>query len=348
MRDFRLRADLRRGVIGGFALPLGVEPGNMAPPRQGYSVDYQPGEGDDPDTYIFQIVVSHERLSEVVARCMELLPDDVYAIVEASSADAYRSVDVFLSTEAVPVDHFLEVWSYFEPFLLEDSSIGAGANAEEPFIEVFLDQWKRLIVHVPLAMRDQVEDLLQGLGLEDAELTWPEEAEETEDGLRFRTVLDDSDEHNPDLDEIILQLRDSLHLELNVDPDTNVDENDRELGRTLWHSVVLARSATDPDERGAYVSMWLTAESLAEAERLVRARVRRMREWRFEVIYTLHRVDRKDFPKDLGEVPPPSAESLVLHVDVDPWGEGEGPPGRGTGEGSRGGAAAGEPGEAAE
>ena len=63
MRAFRLRSDLERAVIGGFALPLGLEPVRLDPPQQGYTVDYAPGEEDEPDAYSFHIVISHERIA---------------------------------------------------------------------------------------------------------------------------------------------------------------------------------------------------------------------------------------------------------------------------------------------
>ena len=46
MREFRLRTDLQRTVLDGFALPLGISPlpGQMKPPQQGYTVAYVSGE----------------------------------------------------------------------------------------------------------------------------------------------------------------------------------------------------------------------------------------------------------------------------------------------------------------
>ena len=40
MRDFKLRSDLQRVVLDGYALPLGVERLDAPPPLQGYLVDF--------------------------------------------------------------------------------------------------------------------------------------------------------------------------------------------------------------------------------------------------------------------------------------------------------------------
>src|SRR4051812_30058374 len=227
MREFRLRTDLKRAVVNGFALPLGIEPDqeHMRVPAQGYTVTYTPSDEEDPDTYAFHIVVSHERLAPIVHKAFELLPEEVYAIVEIGSRDAYRSTDVYIGQESISFDEFVEVWNAFEPFLLEDGSIAAGANSEEPFVEVFVDQWKGLSIHVPLEMRDDVEALLQGFGLEEVTSIWPlgdDEPDDKDSGLestQIRPILDVSDEYSPDVDELLLNLRHAWKLELNVNPE---------------------------------------------------------------------------------------------------------------------------------
>ncbi len=83
MRLFRMRNDLKRAVIDGFALPLGLEPGRIEAPKQGYILAYTPGD-EEPDTYAFHVVVSHERLAPLVRSVFNMLPGEVYAIVEIS------------------------------------------------------------------------------------------------------------------------------------------------------------------------------------------------------------------------------------------------------------------------
>ncbi|MHC4828676.1 MAG: hypothetical protein ACYTEY_19175, partial [Planctomycetota bacterium] len=173
MEPFRLRTDLKRAVIDGFALPLGIAPGPIKVPTPGYTVDYSSGSNDEPDTYSFYVAVSHEHVSPIARRAMELLPETVYGIVEISSRDAYRPIDVYIGQEEVPLRRFLTTWRQCEPILLEDASIAAGANSESPFVELFVDQWKGLSIIVPLSMRDEVESILGEFALEEVAQTWP-------------------------------------------------------------------------------------------------------------------------------------------------------------------------------
>src|SRR5687767_8662404 len=98
MREFQLRKDLQRVTISGFALPLGIAPapGRMRAPVQGYTLSYVPGEEEEPDTYSFHIVVSHERLKPILHRAFDLLPEQVFGIIGIGSRDAYRSTDTFI------------------------------------------------------------------------------------------------------------------------------------------------------------------------------------------------------------------------------------------------------------
>jgi hypothetical protein len=115
---------LKRAVIDGFALPLGITPGPIKVPTPGYTVGFSSGRNDEPDTYSFYVAVSHEHVSPIARRAMELLPETVYGIVEISSGDAYRPIDVYIGQEEVPLRRFLTTWRQVEPILMEDASIG--------------------------------------------------------------------------------------------------------------------------------------------------------------------------------------------------------------------------------
>ena len=340
MRDFQLRTDLERVVISGFALPLGIAPapGRIKPPIQGYTVSYVPGEEDEPDTYSFHIVVSHERLAPILHRAFELLPDQVFAIVEIGSRDAYRSTDTFIGEHPVSIDEFRQVWERYEPFLLEDGSIAAGANSEDPFVEIFVDQWKGLSIHVPLPMREEVAALLQDFGLDEVAQTWPTSddrepeltLDDEESTSQIRPVLDLSDEFSPDIDEVLLNLRHEWGLSLNIDPDSNIDEGGRSLGSTLWHVVAIVERNNDeesgaaPTQQGAYASIWATASSLTEMERLIDVALVRYPEWSFVEVYTIDRVAYDERPEELSDLPPNRRGSQVHLATIEPWGA---PPG---------------------
>ena len=244
MRNYKLRTDLKRAVIGTFALPLGIEPLNLPAPNQGYTLEFTEGEDGEPDGWSFHVVASHDRMAGLVREAFGLLPEEVTPIAEVGSRDAYRSMDVFIAQQPLPFEHFLETWEAFEPVILEDASIGVGANAEDPFVEVFLDSWKGLLIHVPDDMKGQVERMLRRHSLREVEHTWPEDLDEQEMPSQVREVLQIEDEESPDLDEVLLQMRERWDLQLDVDPTGNVDDAGRELGNTLWYGIALCRPAS--------------------------------------------------------------------------------------------------------
>ena len=303
----------------GFAFPLGIDPGGIDAPTQGYTIAYTAGQDDEPDSYVFQVVVSHEKLRPILQKAFELLPDRVYGIVEVGSRDAYRSVDVYMGEEAVGRQQFVKTWREYEPLLLEDGSIAAGANSDEPFIELFLDHWKGLHLHVPLDMREEVERLLHSFGLEEVVQTWaePEDAS-VEDSTQLRPVLADGEEMS-DIDELLMELRRDWRLELNVDPETNVDEGGRELGQTLWHAIVVVDHAEKGAEGRADLSIWATAGSLNEMEGMIDKLLEEQEEWRFVEVFTVDRVAFDERPEELADLTPKRREAQVHLVTIEPW-----------------------------
>ena len=64
--EFRIRQDLKRLVLGDYQLPLGVRETKLDPPTQGFTVRFQEGKGDDPDTQR-QLVVAENETLQVLA-----------------------------------------------------------------------------------------------------------------------------------------------------------------------------------------------------------------------------------------------------------------------------------------
>jgi hypothetical protein len=316
MEPLRLRTDLRRAVVDGFALPLGIVPGHIRVPTPGYTVGYGSGGDDEPDTYSFYVAVSHERVGPILRRAMELLPDSVYGIVEISSRDAYRAVDVYVGRDEIPLRRFLDAWRWCEPILLEDASIAAGANSENPFVELFLDQWKGLSIIVPLSMRDDVEALLEAFELQEVAETWPVGADNP--GLErseIRPVLAGSEAGATDIDDVLFALRREWTLELNIDPDTNTDEGGRELGRTLWHALVGVEGGSV--EASADLSIWATAGSLSELEVLITGVLSEDQRWRSAEVYSTDRVAYDERPEELADLLPQRERSEVHLVSIE-------------------------------
>lgn len=320
MNGFHLRTDLERVRLGDFALPLGIESTELPAPIQGYTLSYNIGEDEEPDTYTFCVVVSHERLAPIVRWAFTLLPEEVWPIVEIDSADAYRTIDVYVGDEDAPVsrEELIQGWLEYEPLLLEEGSVGIGANADDPFVEIFLDQWKTLMIHVPLDMRERIEQELASFHLREVAETWPNVSANGEEIARIRPVLDLAADEDLGLEDLLLDLKQRWSLVLNVDPDRNLDESGRELGLTLWH-VIAMTDAKGEEGRGAYVSLWLSARSLAEAETLAEETVERMPEWVFVDVYSVNRVAYDERPDELRELEPRRTEPAVHLVHVDEW-----------------------------
>jgi len=319
--NIRLRPDLERVRLGDFALPLGIDPVDRRPPEVGYTVSYNPGEEDDPDTYTFHIVVSHERLKALLARVFTLLPTTVWPIIEVDSYDAYRTIDVYIAQEDGPVsrDAFIADWCDYEDVLLEEGALGAGANSEEPFIEVFVDQWKAVSVHVPLDMRGAVEAMLRDDGLSEVAQTWPEADAERSYDATIRPVLDGESEGGMSLDDVIVDLRHRWNLELNVDPDRNLDEGGRELGVTLWHAGIVVYDSDEARGRVGYMSLWASARSLTELEGLIEEAIARYPEWSSAYeCYSVTRVAFDDRPATLNHIGPRQSQAVIHLVDIQP------------------------------
>jgi hypothetical protein len=320
MDTFRVRTDLQRAVIDGFALPLGIAPGAIKVPTQGYTVEYGSGEGEEPDTYSFYVAVSHERVAPLLHRALDLLPDRVFGIVEISSRDAYRPVDVFIGRDEISRHRLLGTWRRCAAPLLEDASIAAGANSENPFVEVFLDQWKGLSIIVPLAMREQVEAILDEFGLEEVAETWAVGDDNPAlERSEIRPVLADFDAGAADIDDVLILLRREWGLELNIDPDTNLDGAGRNLGLTLWHAVVGVEGGPLANGTAADLSIWATAGSLHELEALIDDVLASERRWDRAEVFSTDRVAFDERPDELSDLAPRRGEAQVHLVTIDPY-----------------------------
>lgn len=317
MTSFSLRPDLKRAVIDGFALALGITPGDIAAPTVGYTIDYTSGRDDEPDTYSFYVAVSHERVAEILEKVFALLPDEVCAIVEISSRDAYRQTDVFLSREEISKRDFLRTWRRWETILLEDGSIAAGANSETPFIEIFVDQWKGVSIIVPLDMRDDVEQLLVSAGLQEVPETWALGDDNPDlEKVQIRPVLADLDGAAADIDDVLMELRHDWLMELNVDPKTNVDDAGHRLGMTLWHAVLGVQRADAADEV-ADMSIWATAGSLDELESLIAAMLEQSGKWVLAEVFSTDRVAFDERPDELPDLKLRRTAAEIHLVSVD-------------------------------
>lgn len=259
--------------MGDVSFPLGAYPVELMTPQQGYNVLFEPSDGDNegeweewPDRYVFDIVISAERVEPMVRHLMTLLPGRIYPILDILGHDAYREVDPYVSYELVGLDRFTDTIRRFRGFFFEDGLVGFGAMSDEPFIYLFVDEHKIVTLRCLIEQRDAVEGILQAFDLEEVEK--PAGADAALHEHRSVLIAPAENEDVLGFEEVIEELRDLWQLILNVDPESNVDDEGNELGITAWRLLARAEYEDEPVVR--YVEVLLRASCLGEAEELGR------------------------------------------------------------------------------
>lgn len=313
--NYLIDPTLKRLVIDGFAFPLGWKPSDGQRPFEGYTISRLDFDGQLPDTHQFQIAVSHERLRPLLNRLFALLPEDVYPIVEIISTDAYRPVDTLMSPEPTSRADFLSTWAEVEPLLLDDCALAAGAMSEEPYLEVFVEANKFVIVNIAREQSSVLEAELESAGLHEVPSHWINDGDCTDE---FTSVLLEKDGLMT-LDDVIVYLQRLWRLELNVDPEGNPDEAGRDLGVTLWRIVVLAvRRDQQPPADRARIEVWLSAGSLGQVEELVADVFDEIKDWDIDTMVSQDRVAFDDRPRELNDLKQGSGETGVWAVSIQP------------------------------
>jgi hypothetical protein len=227
-----------------------------------------------PDRYVFEIVITSQRLEPLVRNLLTLFPGRIYPILDYLGHDAYREVDPYISYELMGMDKLLDSLRRYRGFFYEDGLVGFGAMIDEPFLYVFVDEHKIITVRCQPDLKEKIERILAAFDLEPLEEK-PGKADAPPTGgpagadsaaHEHRGVLVTADDR-PDLlteDEIVEQLRDEWRLTLNVDPDANQDEEGKELGLVPWHCQV--RCAAEGEETCRYAEVLVGARSLRDAE----------------------------------------------------------------------------------
>lgn len=259
--------------MGDMAFSLGAYPVEPMTPQPGYEMLFEQADGDNdgeweewPDRYVFDIVISADRVEALVRHLLTLLPGRVYPILDILGHDAYREVDPYVSYELVGLDRFTDTVRRFRGFFFEDGMVGFGAMSDEPFIYLFVDEHKIVTLRCLIEQRERVEAILRAFDLEEVEKPAGADAALHE----HRSVLTSPTDHEDVLgfEEVVEELRDQWRLMLNVDPEGNVDDEGNDLGITDWRLLARAEYETEPVVR--YVEVFLRASCLAEAEELGR------------------------------------------------------------------------------
>lgn len=316
----RCQADpsIRRVVIGNFQFPLGVYPVEDLTPAPGYSMAFEQADGGSegeweewPDRYAYDIVISAERLPTLVRSLMSLFDGRVYPILDVLGQDAFREIDPFISYELVGPDLVFDAIREYGDYFFEDGMCGFGAMSEEPFLYMFVDEHKILTVRAEVSLKERVERVLHAFDLEQTEEVAGADAAAHE----HRAVLKvkSEDERLLSSEEVVEQLKDSWRLLLNVDPDTNLDDEGKDVGPTHWRAIV--RCAL-PDAPPRYAEVLFDANNLRHAEEVAFDALEDMStkeemHWDDAGVLTLDRVAAEQFKQVLANagVTPESLES---------------------------------------
>lgn len=270
----RCKADpsIERVENDGFKFPLGVYPVEEMTPKAGYASFFEPADGGEdaeaateweewPDRYVFDIVVSAERVEPLCRMLFSLMPGRVYPILDVLGQDAYREIDPYISYDLIGLDRFLDDVREYRDLFYEDGMVGFGAMSEDPFMYVFVDEHKIVTVRVQPEYKERVEKILAAFDCEEN----PEPAGADSAAHEHRGVLlSDRSADGMRFEEIVEALKDDWRLLLNVDADQNLDESGKDLGITPWRLVI----RFDPEDRSmaSYVEIALAAPNLREAE----------------------------------------------------------------------------------
>lgn len=309
----RVDSSLERVKVGDFSFPLGSYPVEAMEPRPGFSVTFEPADGDAegeweewPDRYVFDIVISSERLESLVRHLLTLMPGRVYPILDVLGRDAYREIDPYVSYELIGLDRFTDMVRKFPAFFFEDGLVGFGAMSDEPFMYVFIDEHKIVTLRCQIEQRETVEGILAAFDLEEME-----EPAGADAALHEHQSVLASPEDEPSVlnfEEIVEDLRDEWRLMLNVDPESNLDDQGNELGIVPWRLLARAEYTEEPLVR--YVEVLLRASCLAEAEELCREAADALfdREGRIPEVASIVELDRLS-AEDFAEMVKAAGES---------------------------------------
>lgn len=317
----RCQADpsIRRVVIGNFQFPLGVYPVEDMTPAPGYSMAFEQADGgaegeweEWPDRYAYDIVISAERLPTLIRTLLSLFDGRVYPILDVLGQDAYREIDPFISYELVGPDRVFDALREYADYFFEDGMCGFGAMSEEPFLYMFVDEHKIVTVRAEVSLKERVERVLHAFDLEQTEEVAGADAAAHEHRAVLKVKNDD-----PALltsEEVVERLKDNWRLLLNVDPDSNLDDEGKDLGPTHWRAIVRCSVADAPPR---YAEVLFDANNLRHAEEVAFDALEDMAtkeetHWEDAGVLTLDRVASEQFRQVLGNAgitPVPSEPS---------------------------------------
>ncbi len=274
----KLDTSITRITKGDFAFPLGVYPVEECAPTPGYAVQFEAADGADgeadweewPDRYVYDIVITADRLPNFARSLFALLPQRIFPILDVLGNDAFREIDPYIAYDLVGFDRFVEELRRHGAWFFEDGMVGFGAMSLEPFLYIFIDEHKVVTIRAEIALRDRVEAVLAAYDVPAIEDPQGADAAAHEHRCVLVTPPEQQDILTPE--EITEELLDSWRLRLNIDRSNNVDDEGAELEITAWRCLIRLSSRQG---RRLYAEILLTAASLSELDDLVQDEVER-------------------------------------------------------------------------
>jgi hypothetical protein len=168
---------IERVEINGFKFPLGVYPVEAIEPKPGYRLEFEPADGPGdpqfgdeivepwPDRYVFDIVISADRVDALYRQLLPLLPGRVYPILDFIGHDAYREIDPYLARVPLGLEWLIDGVRACRPFFFEDGMIGFGALCDDPFCHMFVDEHKIMTVRCEPDLKPRFETVLKAFDL---------------------------------------------------------------------------------------------------------------------------------------------------------------------------------------
>src|SRR5207247_7202672 len=95
-------------------------------PEKGGEAGASGGWEEWPDRYVFDIVLTAERVEPLVRALLAMLPGRIYPILDYLGLDAYREVDPYISYELVGMERFIDALRRYRACVCDDGLCGCG------------------------------------------------------------------------------------------------------------------------------------------------------------------------------------------------------------------------------
>ena len=251
----------RRADKGQFAYPIGAYPERDFPQQTGYDSRYI-REGK---YFYYKIALSRECIVPALINLLRLLPEQVFVVAQVHTDDYYKECDTYISSSPEPSVSLIRWITSWSHVALDDGFFGIGAFAEDPTVEIFLDEHKT--IHMYHHDPDLAEQTLARLGIRfvmDIRMFWDEP--------HYHEPLPLVDRTSEDYLTAFEDLSDRYDLVIDDDEDENLDDEGSPLGITCWKAEIRGcRCAPPPDtgSTGFYSTLYLNAQSRGEAIEIV-------------------------------------------------------------------------------